>query len=74
LFNKLHRDFYRKDTLLVAKNLLGKVLVHEINGKKLSGKIVETEAYKGIIDKAAHSYGDRRTKRTEALYVFPMYS
>jgi len=68
LFNKLHRDFYRKDTLLVAKNLLGKVLVHEINGKKLSGKIVETEAYKGIIDKAAHSYGDRRTKRTEALY------
>ena len=66
--NKLDRDFYGRDTLSVAKSLLGKVLVHEINGKKLSGKIVETEAYKGIIDKAAHAYGNRRTKRTEALY------
>lgn len=65
---KLHRNFYGKDTILVAKNLLGKVLVHEINGKKLSGKIVETEAYKGITDKAAHAYKNRYTKRTEALY------
>ncbi len=52
----------------MAKNLLGKILVHTINGKRLSGRIVETEAYKGITDKAAHSYGGRRTKRTEVMY------
>ncbi|MCC9293708.1 DNA-3-methyladenine glycosylase [Clostridium sp. MT-14] len=65
---KLQRNFYNKDTLSVAKNLLGKILVHTINGKRLSGRIVETEAYKGITDKAAHSYGGRRTKRTEVMY------
>ncbi|MFL0195594.1 DNA-3-methyladenine glycosylase [Clostridium sp. WILCCON 0269] len=65
---KIQRNFYSKDTLLIAKNLLGKILVHEVNGKKISGRIVETEAYKGIKDKAAHSYGNRRTKRTEIMY------
>jgi DNA-3-methyladenine glycosylase len=65
---KLTRDFYNRDTLKVAKELLGKILVHNINGKILSGKIVEVEAYKGITDKAAHSYGGRRTKRTEVMY------
>ena len=65
---KLQRGFYSKDTLSVAQNLLGKILVHIVNGKKLSGRIVETEAYRGITDKAAHSYGGRRTKRTEVMY------
>jgi DNA-3-methyladenine glycosylase len=65
---KLTRDFYNRDTLKVAKELLGKILVHNINGKILSGKIVEVEAYKGITDKAAHSYGGRRPKRTEVMY------
>lgn len=65
---KLQRNFYCKDTLTVAQNLLGKIIVHSINGKKLSGRIVETEAYKGVTDKAAHSYGGRRTKRTEIMY------
>ncbi|MBV4418798.1 DNA-3-methyladenine glycosylase [Clostridium tyrobutyricum] len=65
---KLTRDFYNRDTLIVAKDLLGKILVHNINGKSLSGKIVEVEAYKGISDKAAHSYNGRRTKRTEVMY------
>ena len=63
LLKKLRRDFYCGDTLSVAQNLLGKTLVHITEGKRLSGKIVETEAYKGITDKAAHSYGGRRTKR-----------
>lgn len=65
---KLDRDFYDRDTLLVAKDLLGKILVHEVNGERLAGKIIETEAYKGTIDKAAHSYGGRRTERVEVMY------
>lgn len=68
LLKRLKSNFYSKDTLYVAKNLLGKILVHEIDGKKLSGRIVETEAYRGINDKAAHSYMNKRTKRTEVMY------
>lgn len=65
---KLNREFYSRDTETVAKELLGKILVHEVDGKRLSGKIVETEAYLGIKDKAAHSYGGRRTPRVEVMY------
>jgi DNA-3-methyladenine glycosylase len=68
---KLTRDFFQRDTITVAKELLGKVLVHEINGKKLSAKIVETEAYLGIEDKAAHSYGGKKTPRVEVMYGKP---
>lgn len=71
---KLDRQFYNRDTAVVAKELLGKVIVHEINGQKLSGKIVETEAYMGIMDKAAHSYGGRRTPRVEVMYGKPGFS
>ena len=45
---RLGRDFYNRDTLTVAKELLGKVLVRNINGVTLKGKIVETEAYIGV--------------------------
>ncbi|OFI06163.1 putative 3-methyladenine DNA glycosylase [Clostridium acetireducens DSM 10703] len=68
---KLTREFYNRDTLLVAKELLGKVLVHNINGKLISGKIVETEAYMGFYDKAAHAYGGKRTPRVEVMYGKP---
>ena len=68
---KLTRDFYAKETLQVAKELLGKVVVHEVNGVKLRGKIVETEAYIGSIDKACHAYGGKKTPRLEALYGKP---
>lgn len=68
---KLTREFYARDTLQVARELLGKILVHEVNGVKLSGKIVETEAYIGSIDKASHAYGGRRTTRVETLYGIP---
>ncbi|WP_438432887.1 DNA-3-methyladenine glycosylase [Gorillibacterium sp. sgz500922] len=71
---KLERDFYSRDALLVAKELLGKVLVHEIEGKRLAAKIVETEAYRGIMDKAAHFYGGRRTPRVEVIYGAPGFS
>ncbi|MDT8717804.1 DNA-3-methyladenine glycosylase [Clostridium sp. 19966] len=66
--DKLVRNFFERDTIVVAKELLGKILVHEVDGKKIAGKIVETEAYLGIEDKAAHSYGGRRTKRVEVMY------
>ncbi len=68
--NKLSREFYRRgDTLQIARDLLGKVLVVPgESGERVSGMIVETEAYLGAIDKAAHSYGNRRTKRTETMF------
>ncbi len=65
---KLPRSFYEQDTITVARNLLGKYLVHNIEGEELAGKIVEVEAYMGPEDKAAHSYNYRRTKRTEVMY------
>lgn len=64
----LNREFYKRDALEVAKGLLGKILVREIDGVILRGKIVETEAYIGSIDKASHAYNGRRTERTEPLF------
>lgn len=71
---KLTREFYNRDSTLVAQELLGKILVHEVGGQKLSVKIVEVEAYMGIEDKAAHSYGGRRTNRVEVMYGEPGFS
>ena len=68
---KLKREFYSRDTLTVAKELLGKVLVHNVDGYVLKGKIVETEAYLGLADKAAHTYGGKITKRVETMYGKP---
>jgi DNA-3-methyladenine glycosylase len=67
---KLQREFYtRPNVLAVARDLLGKLLVVPAkNGKRVSGKIVEVEAYRGPQDRAAHSFGGRRTKRTETMY------
>lgn len=67
---KLPREFYtRPDVLKVARDLLGKLLVvPAANGKRVSGMIVEVEAYRGPQDRASHAYGGRRTKRTETMY------
>ena len=67
---KLTREFYlRNDTLSIARDLLGKlIVVPDEDGKRVSGMIVETEAYLGVIDRAAHSYGGRRTPRNEVMY------
>lgn len=64
----LKKDFYNDSALNLAKSLLGKVLVREVDGKVLKAKIVETEAYIGAIDKASHAYNGKRTERTETLY------
>ncbi len=67
---RLNEDFYLdEDVDHVAKRLLGKYLVTNFNGKITSGKIVETESYAGVSDKASHAYGGRRTKRTEIMYA-----
>lgn len=65
---KFDKAFYRRDTLTVARELLGCHIVHIVNGKKLEMRITETEAYCGITDKACHSYGGRKTERTETMY------
>ena len=67
---KLPREFYtRPNVLAVARDLLGKLLVvPDKKGNRVSGKIVEVEAYRGPQDRAAHSFGGRRTKRTETMY------
>ena len=69
IMDKLTRDFYVRDAECVAHDLIGKILVHDSRGGRTSGLIIETEAYKGPEDKAAHSYGGRRTPRTEAMYL-----
>lgn len=65
----LNYDFYNRDTLIVAKELLGKNLIRTINGQKLISRIVETEAYIGPIDKAAHSYNNKKTARNEVMFA-----
>src|SRR6187401_2746231 len=66
---KLGIDFYqRANVLQIAKELLGKILVTKWDGIETSGRIVEVEAYNGIIDKASHAAGGRRTNRTEVMY------
>ena len=67
---KLPRSFYtRANVLTVARELLGKVLVvPTADGTRVSGTIVETEAYRGPEDRASHAFGGRRTRRTETMY------
>lgn len=66
---KLPPEFYRRTNVVtIARELLGKVLVTNFDGQITSGRIVETEAYNGIVDRAAHSWNGRRTPRTEVMY------
>lgn len=84
--SKLTREFYtRRNVLTIARELLGKLLVvPAADGTRVSGVIVETEAYRGPEDRASHAFNGRRTKRTETMYgsggtayvyfVYGMYS
>jgi DNA-3-methyladenine glycosylase len=67
---RLGREFYEtEDTISAARQMLGKLLVvPDKSGERVSGMIVELEAYCGITDRAAHSYGGRRTARNEVTY------
>src|SRR5699024_9641148 len=67
----LSPEFYKQPTLILAKKLLGHILVHETEEGITAGRIVETEAYLGESDQAAHSYKKRRTKRTEIMFQAP---
>jgi DNA-3-methyladenine glycosylase len=67
---KLTIDFYqRQDVLQIARDLVGKELITNINGTLTSGIITETEAYAGVADKASHAFSNRRTVRTETMYA-----
>jgi DNA-3-methyladenine glycosylase len=69
---KLDHHFYdNEDVVLLARQLLGKLLVTRIDGIYTSARIVETEAYAGAIDRASHAYGGRRTNRTEIMFGDP---
>ncbi len=64
----LNKDFFQQSTLDLSRSLLGCLLVKETEEGLTAGYIVETEAYKGPNDRAAHSFGNRRTKRTEIMF------
>ena len=67
---KITRDFYARNTLTVARELIGMHLVHAAAGGRRVGRIVETEAYQGPEDLAAHS-SRGRTPRTEVMFGPP---
>jgi DNA-3-methyladenine glycosylase len=66
---KIPSSFYRNENVVeLAKTLLGKLVVTHFDNYLTVGRIVETEAYNGVIDKASHAFGGRRTARTEIMY------
>jgi len=70
-FKPLGRDFFVRDTLTVARELLGSYLVRKTSTGNIVGKIVEVEAYLGPKDKASHSYNYKNTERTKVMYMVP---
>ena len=68
---RLNQDFFDRDTVTVARELVGKYLVRLREGETLACRITETEAYRGPVDKACHAYPNRRTRRTEPLFAAP---
>ena len=68
-WQQLPESFYtRTDVVQIARELIGKILVSRFDGVITAGRIVETEAYNGVGDKASHAFGGRRTNRTEVMY------
>lgn len=68
---RLPLEFFARDTLTVARELLGKHLVRTVANQQVTVRITETEAYIGRMDKACHAYGYKRTPRTETLFAQP---
>lgn len=73
MYKKIPNSFYKQDVQTVAKRLLGQLLVFETEEATLVGRIVETEAYEGAKDQAAHTFNELRTDRTEVLFGEPGY-
>lgn len=71
MLSPLPRSFYDRPVLLVARECIGKLLVRRAPEGIMAGRIVESEAYRGPEDLAAHSAGGRRTRRTEAMFGPP---
>lgn len=65
---RLTREFFITDALELSRRLIGKIMVHETPLGKVRGIITETEAYMGVEDKGSHTYGGRRTERTEPMF------
>ena len=68
---RLKREFFARDTKIVAKDLLGKCLVRKTNKGTMVGKIIEDEAYLGPYDKASHCYNYKKTEKTKIMYKKP---
>lgn len=68
MYTPIDKSFFDAPGLELARNLLGQYIVHEGSTGLLVGRIVETEAYQGPEDRAAHSFGNRKTKRTEIMF------
>ena len=67
-------SFYRRPAEVVARELLGRHLVRELDGERLVLRLVETEAYLGAPDRASHAWGGRRTARNASLYLSGGYA
>jgi DNA-3-methyladenine glycosylase len=70
----LPRAFYARPVLTVARDVIGKVLVHVTPAGVMAGRVVEAEAYRGPADRAAHSWAGRRTQRTEVMFGAPGFA
>src|SRR6478672_6071982 len=68
-FRPLPPSFYRRPAEIVARDLLGRYLVRELEGERLVLRLVEVEAYLGGPDRASHAWAGRRTPRNESLYL-----
>ena len=68
--NKLQKNFFlREDIVQISRDLIGKFLVTEFDGRRSSGMIVETEAYRGPEDRACHAFNNRCTDRTRIMFA-----
>lgn len=65
---RLDRSFFVTDALNLSRNLIGKIMVHKTPYGIVRGVITETEAYMGVNDKGSHTYGGKRTQRTEPMF------
>ncbi len=71
-YEVLQPSFYdRPNVTIIARELIGKVLMTSFNEEFTAGRIVETEAYNGSVDRASHAFGNRRTNRTEVMFGKP---